>query len=67
MHLSGANFGTARLRSAAGAVSRCLPFIEAWTAVRSEALAIAGQLETVPRFQELMPEQTAISANDGRD
>ena len=45
----------------------CLPFIEAWMAMRSEALAIAGQLETVPRFQELMPEQTAISANDGRD
>ena len=45
----------------------CLPFMEAWTAIRSEALAIAGQLETVPRFQELMPEQTAISANDGRD
>ncbi len=45
----------------------CLHFIEAWTAIRSEALEIAAQLETVPRFQELMPEQTAISANHGRD
>jgi aspartate beta-hydroxylase len=44
-----------------------LRFTDAWTAIRAEALAIAGQLETVPKFQELMPEQTAISANDGRD
>ncbi len=45
----------------------CPHFAEAWTTIRAEALEIALQLEAVPKFQELMPEQTAISANDDRD
>lgn len=35
--------------------------------IRREALAIAGRLEQVPRFHELMPQQEDISAGDGRD
>src|SRR5882724_2835846 len=42
-------------------------FVEAWRAIREEALAIARQLQEVPRFHEIMPEQASISANDGRD
>jgi aspartate beta-hydroxylase len=42
-------------------------FVDAWPALREEALALAGQLQTVPRFHELMAEQAAISAQDGRD
>jgi aspartate beta-hydroxylase len=42
-------------------------FVGAWPALRDEALAIAGQLSIVPRFHEIMPQQTEISANDGRD
>ncbi|MGH9807970.1 MAG: aspartyl/asparaginyl beta-hydroxylase domain-containing protein [Terriglobia bacterium] len=42
-------------------------FSERWTAIRDEVLAIAGKLETVPRFHDIMPAQADISANDGRD
>lgn len=42
-------------------------FTAAWETLRDEALQIAGQLHTVPRFHELMPQQEEISANDGRD
>lgn len=42
-------------------------FTKAWTDIRTEALAIAGMLPTVPRFHDLMPEQAEISASDGRD
>jgi aspartate beta-hydroxylase len=42
-------------------------FIDAWRKIRDEALAIAARLEEVPRFHEIMREQTGISANDGRD
>jgi aspartate beta-hydroxylase len=42
-------------------------FVEAWRALRDEALAVATRLTEVPRFHEIMPEQTAISANDARD
>lgn len=42
-------------------------FMKAWTDIRAEALAIAGMLPTVPRFHDLMPAQSEISANDGRD
>jgi aspartate beta-hydroxylase len=42
-------------------------FVEAWPALREEALAVAGRLQTVPRFHELMAEQAEISAQDGRD
>lgn len=35
--------------------------------IREEALAVAGTLDRVPRFHDLMREQTEISANDGRD
>ena len=36
-----------------------------WRAIRQEALAIA--IEQVPRFQDLMPAQADIAAQDGRD
>ena len=42
-------------------------FAEAWRAIRDEAAAVAERLAEVPRFHEIMPEQTAISANDDRD
>lgn len=42
-------------------------FVDAWEALRDEALMVAGMLPRVPRFHEIMPEQTEISANDGRD
>jgi aspartate beta-hydroxylase len=40
-------------------------FAAAWRALRDEALAI--RMERVPRFHDIMQEQEAISANDGRD
>jgi aspartate beta-hydroxylase len=42
-------------------------FFEQWRPLRDEALDVMGSLQTVPRFQELMPSQAEISANDGRD
>jgi len=42
-------------------------FTAAWEALRDEALAIAGMKERIPLFHEIMHEQEAISANDGRD
>ena len=42
-------------------------FVEAWRALRDEALTVATHLAEVPRFHEIMPEQTEISANDARD
>jgi aspartate beta-hydroxylase len=42
-------------------------FTAAWTDIRREALAVAETLPRVPRFHDLMPEQTDISAADGRD
>ena len=42
-------------------------FNDRWTDIRREALAIAGMLEQVPRFHDIMPAQADISANDGRD
>ncbi|MBE1162175.1 aspartyl/asparaginyl beta-hydroxylase domain-containing protein [Dyella acidiphila] len=43
-------------------------FIDGWSAIRSEALAIAAQrMQSVPRFHEIMPAQAPISANDGKD
>ena len=42
-------------------------FAAAWRDIRGEALAVAATLHQVPRFHEIMREQTAISANDGRD
>lgn len=42
-------------------------FIGSWTALRDEALTVAERLHNVPRFHEIMQEQRAISANDGRD
>jgi aspartate beta-hydroxylase len=43
------------------------PFNARWAEIRDEAQAIAGQIEKVPRFHEIMPAQADISANDGRD
>ena len=42
-------------------------FVAVWQAIREEALTVAGRLRMVPRFHEIMCEQRAISANDGRD
>ena len=42
-------------------------FAEAWRTIRDEAMTVAARLAEVPRFHEIMPEQTAISANDDRD
>lgn len=42
-------------------------FVSAWERLREEALAIAAEMQSVPRFHEIMPEQMEISANDGRD
>ena len=42
-------------------------FIDRWTDIRREALGVAGMLNEVPRFHDIMPAQADISANDGRD
>jgi aspartate beta-hydroxylase len=42
-------------------------FAAAWEHIRDEALAVAQTIDQVPRFHEIMREQTDISANDGRD
>ena len=42
-------------------------FDDRWADIRREALGVAGMLEQVPRFHDLMPAQADISANDGRD
>ena len=42
-------------------------FAERWMAIRDEALAIAQQLEAVPRFEQVMPEQAPLSSHDRRD
>ncbi len=42
-------------------------FTEHWPGIRQEALAIANTLPQVPRFQDLLPAQTDIAAQDGRD
>ena len=39
----------------------------AWRSIRDEARAVAQQMHRVPRFHEIMREQTSISANDNRD
>ena len=42
-------------------------FAASWQAVRDEAAQVARRLHRVPRFHDIMREQTEISANDGRD
>ncbi len=42
-------------------------FAAAWRAIRDEAAEVAQQVQSIPRFHEIMPEQSDISANDGRD
>jgi aspartate beta-hydroxylase len=42
-------------------------FNAAWQDIRGEALALAGRLQSVPRFHEIMPEQAPLSAQDDRD
>ncbi len=42
-------------------------FVDRWVDIRREALGIAGMLDRVPRFHDIMPEQADISATDGRD
>ena len=44
-----------------------LRFAAAWQAIRNEAMAVGQGIGAIPRFHEIMPEQTDISANDGRD
>ena len=42
-------------------------FARAWESIRDEALSVARNLSSVPRFHELMEAQAPISANDGHD
>ena len=42
-------------------------FSRAWQSIRDEARAVAQQMHRVPRFHEIMREQTSISGNDNRD
>lgn len=42
-------------------------FVAMWPRLRDEALWVAENLQEVPRFHELMPQQAEISANDQRD
>ncbi|HXZ97559.1 MAG TPA: aspartyl/asparaginyl beta-hydroxylase domain-containing protein [Burkholderiales bacterium] len=42
-------------------------FVDVWPELRDEAIQVADNLQRVPRFHELMPEQAEISANDDRD
>jgi aspartate beta-hydroxylase len=42
-------------------------FAASWEQLRDEALTIGGLFDRIPRFHEIMREQTEISANDGRD
>jgi aspartate beta-hydroxylase len=42
-------------------------FVDAWPRLRDEAMRVAEDLQRVPRFHELMPEQAEVSASDGRD
>jgi aspartate beta-hydroxylase len=42
-------------------------FQAAWRDLRDEALALTARLHQVPRFHEIMREQTAISDHDRRD
>ena len=42
-------------------------FSSAWRSISDEARAVAQQMHRVPRFHEIMREQTSISANDNRD
>jgi aspartate beta-hydroxylase len=46
---------------------RAQEFSAAWQTIRDEALAVARELATVPRFHELMRAQESISASDGLD
>src|SRR5579871_564050 len=42
-------------------------FVAEWQGLRDEALAVAGMMDRIPLFHEIMREQAEISANDGRD
>lgn len=42
-------------------------FVDAWPSLREEALGVAARMQAIPRFHEVMPAQTPISANDGKD
>ena len=42
-------------------------FAESWEGLRDEAFSLASTFERIPRFHEIMRQQTEISANDGRD
>jgi hypothetical protein len=58
------------IRAAGAHLDRHFPggrFARAWPEIRDEALTVARRLSQVPRFHEIMKEQTAISDNDGRD
>ncbi len=44
-----------------------LKFAAAWHDIRAEADAVVQHIARIPRFHEVIPDQEAISANDGRD
>jgi aspartate beta-hydroxylase len=41
-------------------------FLENWERIRAEAMAVLQRPECVPRFEEIMPEQASISAQDAK-
>lgn len=42
-------------------------FVESWPALREEGFVLVANIDQIPRFHDLMAEQTDISANDHRD
>jgi len=42
-------------------------FVREWQSIRDEALRIAGDLEAVPQFHELMPEQYKLSGHGEKE
>lgn len=42
-------------------------FVNEWASIRADALAVAGDLNAVPRFHELMPEQYTLSGHGNRE
>src|SRR5210317_1587534 len=42
-------------------------FVENWQAIRDEALQISGDLNKVPQFHELMPEQYKLSGYGNKE
>lgn len=61
----GKRIGTPAILDSASHFPNAAKFVAAWREIRDEALSV--QLNRVPRFHDIMPEQADISANDGLD